>query len=117
MDGESLDIRQNNIEVLSELFPNIFSERKIDLAKFKAALCEDIYFSNEHYTLNWAGKADTFSILQEHTSATLKFILVQLSELCEENSEDITEENLEQQMKLFIDPVKLKSKTKNILIP
>jgi hypothetical protein len=50
MDGESLGIRQNNIEALRELFPNIFSERKIDLEKFKAAFCDDIYFHN--YSIN-----------------------------------------------------------------
>ena len=62
MDGESLGIRQNNIEALRELFPNIFSEGKIDLEKFKAAFCDDIYFHNERYTLNWAGKADALVI-------------------------------------------------------
>ena len=72
MDGNSLDIKQNNIEALRELFPNIFSEGKIDLEKFKAAFCDDIYFHNERYTLNWAGKADAFKILQERTTATLK---------------------------------------------
>ncbi len=72
MDKDSLDIKQKNTEALRELFPNIFSEGKIDLEKFKAAFCEDIYFNNERYTLNWAGKADAFRILQERTSATLK---------------------------------------------
>jgi len=71
MQKYSLDIRQNNIELLRELFPSIFSEGKIDLEKFKAAFCDDIYFHNERYTLNWAGKADAFKILQERTSATL----------------------------------------------
>jgi len=72
MGKDSLDIKQKNTEALRELFPNIFSEGKIDLEKFKAAFCEDIYFNNERYTLNWAGKADAFRILQERTSATLK---------------------------------------------
>ena len=72
MDGKSLNIKQNNIEKLRELFPNIFSEDKIDLEKFKAVFSDDIYFHNERYNLNWAGKADAFKILQERTSATLK---------------------------------------------
>jgi len=71
MDGNSFDLRENNIGVLRELFPHIFSEGKIDLEKFKAAFCDDIYFHNERYTLNWAGKADAFKVLQERTSATL----------------------------------------------
>ena len=72
MDGKSTDIRGKNVEALRELFPHVFSEGKIDLEKFKAAFCDDIYFHNERYTLNWAGKADAFKVLQERTSATLK---------------------------------------------
>jgi adenine-specific DNA-methyltransferase len=72
MDGQSLDIKQNDIEKLREIFPNIFSEDKIDLEKFKAAFSYNINFNNEKYTLNWAGKSDAFKILQERTSATLK---------------------------------------------
>jgi hypothetical protein len=41
------------------------------LEKFKAAFCDDIYFHNERYMLNWAGKADAFKILQQRTFATL----------------------------------------------
>ncbi|MDR2145617.1 MAG: site-specific DNA-methyltransferase [Tannerella sp.] len=71
MDGLSYDIRQNSVETLHELFPNIFSEGKIDLEKFKTVFSDKIDFHNERYTLNWAGKADVFKALQERTSATL----------------------------------------------
>jgi len=72
MDGKSFDIKQNNIETLRKLFPGIFSEGKIDPEKFKATFGDDVYFHNERYTLNWAGKADAFRILQERTTATLE---------------------------------------------
>jgi len=72
MDGTSLDVKQNDIETLRKLFPHVFSEDKIDFEKFQAAFTEKIYFSNERYTLNWAGKSDAFKILQEGTTATLK---------------------------------------------
>jgi len=72
MDGQSLDIKQDNIAALRELFPNVFSEDKIDWEKLKATLGDNIGFSNERYTLNWAGKSDAFRILQERTTATLK---------------------------------------------
>ena len=71
-DGKSLNIKQNNTETLRELFPNIFSEDKIDLEKFKAIFSDDIYLHNERYTLNWAGKTEAFKVLQERTFATLK---------------------------------------------
>lgn len=41
MDGQSFDIKYSNLEKWRELFPNIFSEGKIDLEKFKAAFCDD----------------------------------------------------------------------------
>ncbi|MEO8147077.1 MAG: site-specific DNA-methyltransferase [Bacteroidia bacterium] len=72
MNGQSLNITQDNLERLKELFPDIFSEGAIDLEKFKATFTDDINFNNERYVLNWAGKADAFKVLQIPTTATLK---------------------------------------------
>lgn len=72
MNGESLDIIQDNLDMLKKLFPDIFSEEKIDLEKFKAKFSDEIDFEKERYTLNWAGKADAFKVLQIPTTATLK---------------------------------------------
>jgi hypothetical protein len=74
MDGQSLNIKQTDTARLRELFPGIFSEDKIDPEKFKAAFGDDIDAAppNERYTLNWAGKADAYRIMQERTAATLR---------------------------------------------
>lgn len=72
MTGESLNITQDNLDKLQTLFPDIFSEGKIDMEKFKATFSDDINFVNERYVLNWAGKADAFKVLQIPTTATLK---------------------------------------------
>jgi len=74
MDGQSIDIKQTDTARLRKLFPGIFSEDKIDPEKFKAAFGGDIDSAphSERYTLNWAGKADAYRILQERTAATLK---------------------------------------------
>lgn len=72
MTGESLNILQDNLEKLQAIFPDIFSEGKIDLEKFKATFTDDINFANERYVLNWAGKSDAFKVLQMPTTATLK---------------------------------------------
>ncbi len=72
MNGESLNIPQDNLDKLQTLFPDIFSEGKIDMEKFKATFSDDINFQNERYVLNWAGKADAFKVLQIPTTATLK---------------------------------------------
>ena len=70
--GASLNITQDNLDKLQTLFPDIFSEGKIDMEKFKATFSDDINFANERYVLNWAGKADAFKVLQIPTTATLK---------------------------------------------
>lgn len=72
INGESLNIQQDKLEKLQQLFPDVFSEGKIDWEKLKAAFTDDINFSNERYVLNWAGKADAFKVLQIPTTHTLK---------------------------------------------
>jgi adenine-specific DNA-methyltransferase len=72
MNGESLNITQDNLDKLQTLFPDIFTEGKIDMEKFKATFSNDINFANERYVLNWAGKSDAFKVLQIPTTATLK---------------------------------------------
>lgn len=72
MTGESLKITQDNLDKFQSLFPDIFSEGKIDMEKFKATFSDDINFANERYVLNWAGKSDAFKVLQIPTTATLK---------------------------------------------
>ncbi|MHB1179382.1 MAG: hypothetical protein ACYCZO_13740 [Daejeonella sp.] len=72
MNGESLNITQDNLDKLQTLFPDIFSEGKIDMEKLKSKFSDDINFQNERYVLNWAGKADAFKVLQIPTTATLK---------------------------------------------
>jgi adenine-specific DNA-methyltransferase len=71
MDGKPLDIKLDKLNQLKELFPEVFTEDKVDWEKLKATLGEDIGFSNERYVLNWAGKSDAFRVLQTPTTATL----------------------------------------------
>ncbi len=71
MDGKSKDIKQEKLDKLKVFFPEVFAEDKVDWEKLKAALGEDINFSNERYVLNWAGKSDAFRALQARTTATL----------------------------------------------
>ena len=72
MDGQSLNIQNTKLEELRQLFPELFSEDKLDWEKLKAAFGDNINFNNERYVLNWAGKADAFKALQIPTTATLK---------------------------------------------
>ncbi|MFH1052259.1 MAG: site-specific DNA-methyltransferase [bacterium] len=71
MDGYSLDVKNEKINALKSIFPEIVSEDKIDWERLRATLGEDISISNERYVLNWAGKSDAFRTLQTGSSATL----------------------------------------------
>ena len=71
MDGQSLDILSEKLSNLKSLLPDAFTENKIDWEKLKAALGDDLNFSQERYHLNWAGKSEVFRVLQQRTSATL----------------------------------------------
>ena len=72
MDGDSIDIKQDRLQKLKGLFPELFAENQLDWEKLNAAFGEDINFANERYVLNWAGKSDAFRVLQQPTTATLK---------------------------------------------
>ncbi len=71
MDGKSLDIADDKKQQLKQLFPEIFSEDKIDFEKLKLILGEDAAVDSEHYELSWAGKYDAFKEIQKQTTATL----------------------------------------------
>ena len=73
MTGNSLDIKHNHLEKLKQLFPEAITEGTVDWEKLQASLGkENIEFQNERYVLNWAGKTDSFRVLQQSTTATLK---------------------------------------------
>lgn len=69
--SKSENIITDKLNKIKELFPEAFTEDKVDWEKLKAALGEDINFENERYNLNWAGKSDAFRVLQQRTPATL----------------------------------------------
>ena len=71
MDGKSKDVKQEKIEKLKELVPEIFTEGKIDQHQLNLTLGEVVVTEGERYVLNWAGKTDAFKVLQETTTATL----------------------------------------------
>ncbi len=47
MNGESLNITRDNLDKLKSLFPDVFSEGKIDFEKFKATFTDDINFTTK----------------------------------------------------------------------
>ena len=75
MEGTSLDITQDLIQKLREIIPGAFTEDKINVEQLKQLLGEAINTDAERYQLSWAGKSESYKILQMPTMATLTPII------------------------------------------
>lgn len=71
-ESKSLDITAQNIEQLKVLFPDVFSEGKIDFEALKAVLGENIDDSKERYNFTWNGKNKARQIAQTPSTGTLR---------------------------------------------
>jgi len=72
LEAKSLDITQQNIEQLKQIFPDIFSENQIDFEALKAVLGEEVDDSEERYNFTWNGKTKARQIAQTPSTATLR---------------------------------------------
>lgn len=70
-DGSSMDIVQDNIAKLKQLFPDVFSEGKIDFEKLQETLGEVLEGKEERYNFTWHGKAQAKRIAQTVSTGTL----------------------------------------------
>ncbi|MDG4812024.1 site-specific DNA-methyltransferase [Hydrogenovibrio sp. 3SP14C1] len=70
--GKSMDLTEHNTEQLKLLFPNVFSEGKIDFEALKSELGEAVEESNERYQFTWAGKEQAKRIATTPTLGTLR---------------------------------------------
>ena len=70
--AQSLDINAERMAQLKALFPEAFTEGKIDIKRLTAALGESVATGRENYELSWAGKADARAEIQKRTTATLR---------------------------------------------
>ncbi|MBC8945697.1 DNA methyltransferase [Xenorhabdus indica] len=71
-ESKSADITQKNIAQLKQLFPEVFSEGKIDFDALKTVLGEAIDDSDERYNFTWHGKAQSRLIAQTPSTGTLR---------------------------------------------
>lgn len=70
--SQSLDVANLKMEQLRQLFPETFTEGKIDIKRLTATLGENVATGRENYELSWAGKADARAEIQKRTTATLR---------------------------------------------
>ena len=72
IDSESLNLTDHNIEQLKQLFPNVFTEGKIDFDVLKSELGEFVETESERYQFNWAGKEQAKRIATTLSLGTLR---------------------------------------------
>ena len=68
----SMNITEDNIKRMKELFPEVFTEGKIDFEVLKQVLGEHIETENERYSFTWKGKSRARQIAQDTSTGTLR---------------------------------------------
>ncbi|MDD3596934.1 site-specific DNA-methyltransferase [Sulfuricurvum sp.] len=72
LNGETLNIVNDNIEKLKQLFPEAFKEGKVDFDILKSELGEMIETREERYSFTWNGKSEARRIAQTPSTGTLR---------------------------------------------
>jgi len=67
-----MNIVDENIAKLKELFPDVFSEGKIDFEVLEATLGKYVDNNSERYNFNWNGKSTARRIAQTSSNGTLR---------------------------------------------
>src|SRR5438876_1040541 len=67
----SHDVNTKRLPQLRQLYPEAFSEGKIDFEKLRRLLGTDVTEGPERYGLSWSGKSEAIKSIQTPTTATL----------------------------------------------
>ena len=67
----SCDVTAERLEQLRELFPEAFTEGRVNFDRLKAALGELVNDRPERYGLSWAGRSDAVRAIQSLSTGTL----------------------------------------------
>lgn len=70
--GATMDIVKENIEQLKRIFPDVFTEGKIDFDRLCQVLSDFISEDDEAYSFTWSGKAQAKRLAQTPTTGTLR---------------------------------------------
>jgi len=71
LNGKSKDIAAENIQKLKELFPEVFTEGKVDFDALKEMLGKFVDDRDERYSFTWNGKSRAKMIAQTPSTGTL----------------------------------------------
>ncbi len=90
-----MDIAEEKREALKRIFPEVFTEERIDFDQLKRVLGEWVDSDVERFGLNWPGKAECMKIIQKPSIATLKPVRDESVNFDETENVFIEGENLE----------------------
>lgn len=80
LNGKTPDIAEENIQKLRQIFPDAFTEDKVDFEKLQQVLGEYVEDSTERYNFTWNGKGKALRLSQTPSLGTLR--------PCKEESKD-----------------------------
>ena len=72
IDGMSMNIEHINMEKLKSVFPECFTEGKLDIDKLLSLCGEYIDNDFEKYKFEWKGKAESLRLAQKRSTGTLR---------------------------------------------
>lgn len=72
LDGLSMDLEKVNMEKLKSVFPECFSEGKLDIDKLLSLCGEYIDNDFEKYKFEWKGKSECLRLAQKRSAGTLR---------------------------------------------
>lgn len=72
LNGESMDILADNIQKLKTIFPDVFTEDKVDLEKLEEVLGHYKEDKEERYNFVWNGKSKALRLSQIPSTGTLR---------------------------------------------
>ena len=72
MELTSMNVAEEKRARLKQLFPEVFTEDRIDFEQLRRVLGDWVEPGKERYGLNWPGKAECMKIIQAPSIATLK---------------------------------------------
>ena len=78
--GNTPDIAEENVQKLKQIFPDVFTEDKVDFEKLQQVLGDYVEDSNECYNFTWNGKGRALRLSQTPSLGTLR--------PCKEESKD-----------------------------
>lgn len=72
LNGQTSDIVEENIAKLKTIFPDVFTEGKVDFEKLQQVLGNYIETSKERYNFTWNGKSKALRLSQIPSTGTLR---------------------------------------------